>query len=106
MSKPGMFFLVCMLFWARCPMMAQRELSARPIPGLLRLLPGYEHQPLQGIDSCVGRIWKSGGVEINYDIGKQAGNYAECQSCGWTKGELWRKNQTVDGQKVVMVFTK
>jgi hypothetical protein len=37
--------------------------------GGMRLLEGYEHQPLQGFDSIVGKISKKGGLEISYEIG-------------------------------------
>lgn len=78
-----------------------------PTPGSIRLLPGYHHSVGQGIDSKVGRIWKDRGPVIHYDIGALAGDYTECgRSCGWTNGELWRREQLVDGQRVVCVFTR
>ena len=77
-----------------------------PPPGRIKLLPGYHHEIRQGIDSFVGIISKPGGLEIQYDIGEMAGNYAACATCGWTKGELWRKVQVVNGQRMVCVFTK
>jgi hypothetical protein len=40
-----------------------------PPPGNIKLLPGYQHKTLQGIDTRVGKIWKEGGLEIKYDIG-------------------------------------
>jgi hypothetical protein len=33
-------------------------------------------------------------------------DYTSCVWCGWTKGEIWRRDQIVGGHKVVMVFTK
>lgn len=78
-----------------------------PTPGSVSLLPGYRHRVGQGIDSKVGTIWKDGGLVIHYDIGELAGDYTECgRSCGWTNGELWRREQVVHGQRVVCVFTK
>src|SRR5579871_1576255 len=76
------------------------------IPGAIALLPGYHHQPQQGIDSRVGTISKPGGIVIEYDVGEMAGDYTSCKSCGWTKDEMWRKQQDVNGQKAVLVFTK
>jgi hypothetical protein len=58
------------------------------------------------IGSNVGRIWKTDGVEIHYDIGQMAGTYAECKSCGWTEEELWLNKQFVNGQESILVFTK
>jgi len=40
--------------------MAQKDLA----PGGIKLLPGYQHKTLQGIDTRIGRIWKDGGLDI------------------------------------------
>lgn len=74
-------------------------------PGGIKMLPGYQHRPKQGVDSFTGTIGKPGGLQIEYDIGEMAGNYTECTSCGWIKGEVWRKKQIVNGQDVVCVWT-
>jgi hypothetical protein len=77
-----------------------------PVPGSISLLPGYHHRAGQGIDSQTGVIWKKGALTIHYDIGELAGNYAECgHLCGWTDGEVWRREQVLQGQKVICVFT-
>jgi hypothetical protein len=76
------------------------------VPGNIRLLPGYVHRRGQGIDSAVGSIARKGGLVIEYDIGDLAGVYTDCKWCGWTDGELWRKNQIVSGHAVKIVFTK
>lgn len=44
----------------------------REVPGGIVLLPGYQYQQLQGIDSWVGRIQKKDLI-INHDIGAMAG---------------------------------
>ena len=77
-----------------------------PPPGAIKLLPGYHHRVTQGVDSRTGLIWKEGGAQIRYDIGEMAGSYTECSWCGWTKDELWRKKQVLNGKEVVCVFTK
>ena len=87
-----------------CVGTAQTE--STPIPGSIKLLPGYHYQKENGIDSYAGKIWKKGGVEIEHDIGARAGNYADCKTCGWNDGELWRKKQNVNGQESIVVFTK
>jgi hypothetical protein len=76
------------------------------IPGAIKLLPGYHYQKDVGVDSNAGKIWKQGGVKIEHDIGALAGNYADCKTCGWNDGELWRKKQTVNGQEAIVVLTK
>jgi hypothetical protein len=84
-----------------------RAASQEPsVPGSINLLPGYHHRAGQGIDSEVGIIWKKDGLTIHYDIGELAGDYTECgHSCGWTDGELWRREQVLQGQRVICVFT-
>jgi hypothetical protein len=49
-----------------------------------------------------------GGTRIDYAIGELAGNFAECDPklCVWTKGELWRKKQVINGQAVVLLYTQ
>ena len=75
-------------------------------PGHIRMLTGYVHRRGQGIDSVVGNITREGGLVIEYDIGRLAGVYTDCKTCGWTEGELWRRNQVINGQSVQIVFTK
>src|SRR4051812_33752103 len=74
-----------------------------PPPGAIRLTDGFRHERLQGIDSDVGRIVKEGGLEIRYDIGGMAGNYA-----GSIKGpdRVWAVNQVVNGEPVEIVKSK
>jgi hypothetical protein len=76
-----------------------------PPPGSIELLPGFHHHLKQGIDSATGTIGRKGGLQIEYDIGEQAGDYTQCAWCGWTKGEVWRKKQVISGQEVICVFT-
>lgn len=73
-----------------------------PPPGEIRLLQGYVHTRLQGIDTSVGRISKKGGVTISYDIGTLAGNYAKSHS----KDARWYREQTVAGAPVQIAFSK
>ena len=76
------------------------------VPGNIRLLPGFVHHRGQGIDSMVGSITRKDGLVIQYDIGKAAGVYTDCEWCGWTDGELWRRSQIVGGHEVRIVLTK
>lgn len=63
--------------------------NASPPPGGIKLLNGYVHTPGRGIDSTVGSIKKEGGLNIRYDIGVLAGEYADrCRrdnTCVWYK---------------------
>src|SRR5262249_42950133 len=75
-------------------------------PGGIRLLPGYQHEEGRGIDTRVGRIWKKDGMEIHYDIGRLAGNYAKGKASDKDGKKLWHKEQTVAGRKIDLAMTK
>ncbi|MEE9128805.1 MAG: hypothetical protein V3T84_02215 [Phycisphaerales bacterium] len=77
-----------------------------PPPGSITLLDGYKHQKLQGIDTQVGKIWKDGGITIQYDIGRLAGNYAEQQRKYQADQLVWHKQQTVKAKRVQLALTK
>lgn len=64
------------------------------------MLPGYRHHRLQSKDDVIGEIWKPGGLKINYDIGLYGGDPDK----HYRVRELWRKEQTVSGQRVVCVL--
>ena len=77
-----------------------------PPPGSITLLDGFKHQKLQGIDTRVGKIWKDGGITIQYDIGRLAGNYAQQQRQYHADRLLWDRQQTWNGQPVELAMTK
>ncbi len=77
-----------------------------PPPGSIKLLDGFKHQTLQGIDTRVGKIWKDGGITIQYDIGRLSGNYAEQQRKYQADQLLWTKQQTWHGQPVELSMMK
>ena len=77
-----------------------------PPPGSITLLDGFKHQKLQGIDTRVGKIWKDGGITIQYDIGRLSGNYAKQQREYQADQLLWAKQQTWHGQPVELVMMK
>ena len=74
-----------------------------PPPGAIQLIEGYHHRHLQGIDSRPGRIWKDGGVEISYDIGRMAGNYAANIN---PADRVWSVRQVVNGRSTEIVKSK
>ena len=76
-----------------------RDIQSDP-PGGIRLLPGYQHRRVQSIDDVIGEIWKDRGLKIYYDIGTASGNPDE----HYQVRELWRKELTVSGQRVVCVL--
>ena len=77
-----------------------------PLPGSIKLLEGYQHKKLQGTDSQVGKIWKDGGITIQYDIGLMAGNYAKQQRKYKADHLLWDKLQTWNSEPVEMAMMK
>ena len=70
----------------------------------IKLLSGYVHIPLQGIDSWVGRIKKEGGLNIKYDIGRLAGEYVS--RCLSENTCVWYKEQQLKGGLVKIAFTE
>jgi hypothetical protein len=77
--------------------------DATPLPGAIRLLDGYRHEPRQGIDSTWGSFRKEGGLEIYYDIGGLAGNYVAHIG---PQERVWGISQVVNGRAVEIVKAK
>jgi hypothetical protein len=78
--------------------------NSTPPPGNIQLLPGYEHIAHCSIDTAGGEIKKVGGIEIHYDIGAMAGNFAR-QHANSSEAE-WIGTEQVDGDSVLIVLTK
>ncbi len=75
-----------------------------PPPGGIKLLKGYVHTPLQGIDTWVGRIKKEGGLNIKYDIGSLAGEYVN--HCLYNNTCVWYKEQQLKAGLVKIALTE
>jgi hypothetical protein len=72
-------------------------------PGNMTLLPGYQHERRNSMDSQPGRIWADKLV-IDYDIGNAAGNWAYAAR---SRGNLlWTREQIVGGARVEVAFTR
>lgn len=86
--------------------------TALPQGHQITLLPGYEHQPLQGIDSTVGRIVKKDGLTIMYTMGPVAKPGAPIFSGTFINAALaipeaeraWLKEQAIGGRKVYAAY--
>ncbi len=84
-----------------------------PLAGM-RLLPGYKHQPLQGIDSIVGEIKKEDGLRIMYEIGgvvkpgapRFGGSFSDRPKLAPKDQVRWYLEQTVNGQPVHLAHRK
>lgn len=94
-------YIVAAVLYTTC--LAGSQPISVPHPFSITLLPGYQQQSGRSLDSTVGTVWKEGGLKIEYDV---AGVWTDCKTCGWTDGEVWRKTQYVNHQKMVVVFTK
>lgn len=80
----------------------------------IKLLPGFAHEPLQGIDSIVGKISSKDGPEIHYDIGAVpkpgapvfGGSYVNQAQRQPAAERQWLKEQTVGGRTFSIAYTK
>ncbi len=71
----------------------------------MQLLPGYRVTARRGIDSTGGGIAsKETGLIISFDMGGNAGNYADSPDV--KKNTVWRREQTISGVKFILVYTK
>ena len=75
-----------------------------PPPGNMNLSPGYFHTPNCSIDTAGGYIRKHGGIEIHYDIGVLAGNFAKRYA--YSDEAEWIKTEKVGDDSVLIVLTK
>ena len=84
-------------------------------PGGMQLLAGYQHQPLQGIDSIVGKIVKPNGLEIFYEIGRVpkpnaqfrlGGDFSDRPKKLSETQRKWYREQMVGGEPVHLAYTK
>ena len=82
--------------------------------GGLQLLSGYQHVPLQGIDSAVGEIKKEGGLRIMYEIGRvskpgspqMGGDFRDRAKLMPKEMLQWYREQTVNDQPVHLALSK
>src|SRR5262249_19980330 len=78
-------------------------LKADEPPGSIRLLPGYKHKGGMSEDSLRGKIWKEGGLTIEYDIGDMAGEDGNEEH----KPEyVWWREQSINNHPVRIAMTK
>jgi hypothetical protein len=82
--------------------------------GGLTLLEGYEHVPLQGIDSVVGKIAAPHKPEITYEIGRipkpggfrLGGDFSDRPKQMPAAQRQWYKEQTIGDEPVHLALTK
>lgn len=82
--------------------------------GGLRMLPGYEHHPTQGIDSETGKILKKGGLVLHYEIGRITppgtprigGDFENRASLSPQSQTKWSRDHEIAGQPISLALTK
>lgn len=102
-----------------CLLTAVAAIPARgetPMPsGLsIELVQGYTHQPLQGIDSVVGKFAKKDGLTISYEIGgvvppggpRFGGSYSDYAQAMPAEQRQWLKEHKINGRKVTVAYSK
>lgn len=80
----------------------------------IKLLPGYEHQPLQGIDSVVGKIVKRDGMQIFYEKGhiglpgqpRLGGQFSDRARLSPKAQQQWYREQVIYGTPVHIAYLK
>ena len=93
---------------------ASPALAADARLGGMRLLAGYEHQPLQGFDSIVGKIEKEDGLQISYEIGgvpkpgapRFGGQFSDRPKLTPKDQVRWYREQVDNGQPVHLAHGK
>ncbi|VTR97603.1 hypothetical protein [Tuwongella immobilis] len=90
-------------------------LAQTPIVGgfEIRLLPGYTHEQLQGIDSIVGKIVGKNGVDVHYEIGvitkgpfRVGGEFSNAALRTAENDRQWLKEQTIQGHTFQIAYLK
>jgi hypothetical protein len=101
------FFIVIFLLLTS-NIFAQTESSVlpEPPPGNIKMLPGYIHKTGRHTDTYDGTISKKNGIEIYYDMGRLAGNYALFHYKREKGNLIWSKVQKINGLKLRISYLK
>ena len=98
----NVFFAVLIASTAAVSAWAAHQSDDGP-PGSINTIAGYKHEQGRGEDTDVGKIWKEGGLTINYDIGTLAGPRANPEH---QADYSWYKEQPFGGQRARCALTK
>lgn len=93
-------FMLCVLFFGLSTITL-----AQDAPGGMKLLPGYTHKKLQGIDSVVGAILKGDAPAMQYEIGRVVapgglrlgGDFTDSVARLPEAQRQWLREQTIGG---------
>ncbi|MGE0606739.1 MAG: hypothetical protein AB7O62_06400 [Pirellulales bacterium] len=80
----------------------------------IALLPGFTHEPLQGIDSIVGQIVQADGLRIQYEMGnipapgalRLGGSFVNQALQLPEQNRLWLKEQKAGGRTILVAYGK
>lgn len=88
--------------------------EAKPLPGNLKPLKDYKHEPLQGIDSVVGKVVRKDGFTIQYEIGpipkpglpRFGGSFTDYAAAMRPEERAWYKEQPTPSGMVHIAQSK
>jgi len=83
------------------PEFARRAPNPTLPPGIT-LLPGFQHERYQTLDSIHGRIWIDQKLDIRYDWGSGVRNRVNAESGSL----LWSREQVVERNRVQIAMTR
>jgi hypothetical protein len=99
-----LIFTILILFASNSFAQTETAILTEPPPGNIKMLPGYVHKIGRRTDSIDGTISKENGIEIYYDIGWTAGNYALGAYKRDKKKLVWFRKQKNNGLKVMITY--
>lgn len=99
-----LIFTLLVLFAASIFAQTETAVLSEPPPGKIKMLPGYVHKIGRRTDSIDGTISKENGIEIYYDIGWTAGNYALGAYKRNKQKLVWFRKQKINGLKVMLTY--
>lgn len=70
--------------------------------GKLRMLDGFKYKRAKGSDTIGGRIYKDGGLSIEFESGLSEGYAADPKNKG---RYIWYREQQINGNKVFLALT-
>ena len=95
MNHPLTLLAVSVLVAASSGLTPSRATEPDPVPGAMKLLPGYKHTKDPGDADPTGNIWKERGLDIYYDIGGGGSATAARKAKA-----LWYREEVVNGRVV------
>ncbi len=105
MKRLSLLAIVVLLFAVSSTSIGQNQDRTKREVNRIRfqLLPGYRVSVSYGLDTWGAKIWKDGGVTIEFVNGLHVGVEADSVEKG---GVTWREEQFVNSQRFICVYRK